>query len=421
MNSFFLPYMKFLIGAAYNIQQTLEGLHIWSSSFLVRDTAGHVVDSYWSPIEAMFLPFLGLMILLLGLLVTSSLAGYALASKKGVFVAILLWITPGLLSVLGVLPDFNLVPDTYHIATGYLGSPLGLIPLVFMGLLTGWVIVILLTNILKLEDKYRHYYDHVWYAMAVIAGIFFVVDSQNNDIQGDLKETGSQIRQASSYLLKQAHTYEQYCAQKNISDTESCKWASDVQQKLLDYSVDYTSVYWQTGPMSVEDIYVPIKRDKNLKKIDQIRNELRQFNDLICPKTENRYTRSSGSCLRTPPQFCVGKNINADDLLRTSAIADECVISSLVSLRLKAEALSKKVLVVERNKHIRWFFYILFSILAGGKVANATARANQDLSRNDRLVRLLKSMRVFILIRLYKSLNKIKSNKLRKMFVLLRR
>lgn len=418
---FFLPYVKFLLGAAYNIQQTLEGLHIWSSNFLVTDTAGHVVGSYWSPIQAMYLPFFVLVILLLGLLITSTLAAYALASKKGVFIAILLWITPGLLSVLDVLPDFNLIPETYHIGSGYLGSPLGIIPLVFMGLLTGWVIVILLTNILKLEDNYRHYYDHVWYAMAVIAGIFFVGDSQSNNLQADLKETESQIHQASSYLLKQAGEYEQYCRQKNISDTESCKWASDVHQTLLDYSVEYTSVYWQTGPMSLEDIYVPIASKKDKKKIDQIRNELRQFNDLICPKTEYTFTRSSGNCLRTPAKFCVGPNINADDHIRTSAIGNECVIPTLINLRLKTEKLSNSVIEVEKNKHFRWIFYTLFSILAGGKVANATARANQDLSKNDRLVTLLKSIWGFIVIRPYKFLSKIKLNKLGKVFVLLRR
>jgi hypothetical protein len=30
--------------------------------------------------------------------------------------------------------------------------------------------------------------------------------------------------------------------------------------------------------------------------------------------------------------------------------------------------------VAARTKHLRWLFYILFAILAGGKVANATAK-----------------------------------------------
>ena len=405
MGSFFSPYLKFLIGAAYNIQQTLEGLQLWSSNIIKMDSGGHIVNSYWSPAEAMVLPFLGLVILLLALVVTSTLAAYCLGSKKGSFVAVLFWITPGLLSVFGVLPDFNLIPETYHIGSGYLGSPLGMVPLVIMGLLIGWVFVILMTNIFKLEDRFRHYYDHIWYAMAVLAGVFFVLDSQNNDIQADLKETGIQIQQASSHLLKQAHEYELYCKKNNIAEKESCKWASDVQQKLLDYSVENISVYWQTGPKSIGDIYIPIASNKDEFKIDRIRSELHQFNDLICPKTEHSFTRPSGSCLMTPATFCVGENINEDDLLRTSAIANECVIQSLVSSRARAEKLSNGVSDAHQRKHIRWVFFVLFSILAGGKVANATARANQDLSSNARLVMLFKSIFRFTMTIIYKWLD----------------
>jgi hypothetical protein len=62
-------------------------------------------------------------------------------------------------------------------------------------------------------------------------------------------------------------------------------------------------------------------------------------------------------------------------LSRTVAIASECIIPLLVASRARQEKLKAVVADKARTKHFRWLFFILFSLVAGGKVTNATSRA----------------------------------------------
>jgi len=60
--TFLLPYVSTLLGAAYNIQQALDGLGLHSVNFVERDPHGRIVGSYWSVQEAVT-PILGLLVL----------------------------------------------------------------------------------------------------------------------------------------------------------------------------------------------------------------------------------------------------------------------------------------------------------------------------------------------------------------------
>lgn len=92
---FAAPYIQFLNGAAYNIEQTLEGLKVRSSNFLIRDAAGDIIGSYWSPGEAALVPLGVLLLYLIFLIVLIVLAAYVLGRIKGVSIALLLIALPG--------------------------------------------------------------------------------------------------------------------------------------------------------------------------------------------------------------------------------------------------------------------------------------------------------------------------------------
>jgi hypothetical protein len=79
---------------------------------------------------------------------------------------------------------------------------------------------------------------------------------------------------------------------------------------------------------------------------------------------------------------------------RTVAIASECIIPSLVASRARQEKLQAVVEDKVRTKHFRWLFFILFSLVVGGKVANATSRAIElDKRPEQEKRRLLKLLR----------------------------
>lgn len=151
---FFSPYAQYLIGAAYNISQTLEGLEITSSTYVIEDPNYVLSPVYFDPTQNVVLLLGALLLYAIILIVLLLLASYVLGRKWGLFLSLVLLLLPGVLSLLDVLPDLNFVPDNYVISgTGVLGSGWGAFPLFTMGLLTGWVATIVLSDILNLKDK----------------------------------------------------------------------------------------------------------------------------------------------------------------------------------------------------------------------------------------------------------------------------
>ena len=66
-------------------------------------------------------------------------------------------------------------------------------------------------HIFGVGEGFRHYYDHLWYAMAVLAGLFFVADSSAQNDFMDLQEENQNSREASAYLLNQVRDYDRHC------------------------------------------------------------------------------------------------------------------------------------------------------------------------------------------------------------------
>ena len=111
-------------------------------------------------------------------------------------------------------------------------------------------------------------------------------------------------------------------------------------------------------------------------------------------------TRLSTTCQRPPSSFCTAfpepldGHIDDKVLTQTVAIVSECIIPSLVASRARQEKLQAAVEDKARTKHFRWLFFILFSLVVGGKVANATSRAIElDKRPEQEKRRLLKLLR----------------------------
>ncbi|MBU9297808.1 hypothetical protein C6P74_30375 [Burkholderia multivorans] len=381
------PYLVILKGGAWNLQQGLEGLGLVSSNFVEQDTQGHIVSSYWSPGEAM-LPILAMLWMFLLVLALFCLtAGYVLGRKRGVLVALLILILPGLLVLLGWWPAISLAPDSFVISgSGVLGSGWGMLALVGLGLVAGWCGVLVLLDLLSIGDGFGHVYDHVWYAAALLAGIFFVADSQSNRHVQSLQESSHDAQNASAYLLKQAERYESWCVQSGHSDRLSCRWASSVQQSLLDYSTYAPAVFVAVGPLAAADMYKINGQRLTAEQITSLRKEIAMRNEDMCPVTRlnDRFSRlppPSSRCLSTPIQFCDalpdkldGRDITRD-ALNPAWFASECVVATLVASRGRQEQLLAKVKDDLRSRHFRWIYYVLFSIVVGGKIALATAKS----------------------------------------------
>lgn len=402
---FFHPYIVPLIGAAYSIQQTLEGLGLSSSNFIVKDELGNVVDSYWSPAEAIYAPLGGLLFLSIVSVLLALCAAYVLARWRGVAVILLFIILPGILNVLGFWPEISYMPDSYVIGgEGVLGDVNGYLPILLIALLIGWSLIVVFYTTLGIKEKFRSIYDHAWYFFAIFAGIFFVMDSSVNLKKMNLQEERNISIQASAYLSGQLKDYYEYCKKTRIEHITSCVWASDVQQLLNDYTYYGDELHVMFGPKESKDIYAPFSKEIDPEDILIIRKEIQAYNDFMCPVTKlgdtvSQQSKSSTSCRTVPAQFCRVFPDESKDVVdkyiisRTVALGSECIIPMLVKSRELQESLINKVTLAERNTHLRWMFYILVAFLAGGKIANSTTKLfdvdNRDVTERKILLYFL--------------------------------
>jgi len=410
INAFIAPYVQMFYGAAYNVQQSLEGYGLSSSNFIELDDSGGIVGSYWSPAQASLVPaFLITAYFVFVLLPLVLSAGYILNRKAGALFSLVVLLLPGVLNVIGWWPGVSFVPEKFTISgTGVMGDIFGYIPLLIIGLISGWCMTVIIYDSFLLSDKFRNIYDHLWYCSAIAAGLFFISDSNINKHKQDLIEENEFSQQASAYLAKQLRSYYRFCVENGTVDSVSCSWASDVQQTLTDYVYSAPVIFVEFGPTDTSDIYFPFSRDYKPKDALKIREEIRRFNNSMCPvralsSNTRQYSKSSTVCERIPANFCrtfpeppegfIDESIG----LQTVALASECIVPTLVRSRLIQEKLLTKVHSDSRRSHLRWLYFLLFSLVVGGKIANATTKlASLDSRPADDRRRLAKLvMRVF--------------------------
>lgn len=397
------PYTSWLVAAAYNILQTLEGVGSTSSLYPITNNPTHYLGGFLiTTAPALSLIIGALVIYFLLLSCAFCVAGYCLAKKKGLFIAGFILVLPCLLHAFNAWPVINIIPDEYVVdGIGVLGSSVGMTSLASLGLVSGWVVMVLSTDFFNLQDRFRHLYDHLWYSMAVVGGIFFVSDVGTSQEQRALDTSVRHMQQASSYFLYEVQRYYSVCQSAGMVETVSCQWASDVQQRLVEYATYDERLFWQLGPKSSAELYGPINQVSQ-EVVDKIRIELQNYNTIFCPVTPNKFSRPSATCQVPPSDFCVsaeksdGQNITVP--YHTVAIANACIVPTLVKLRERIEHKVIKSKASAKSKHVRWMFYVLFAMLAGGKVANATARltkggSNQGLGDQLRLRTLFFNLR----------------------------
>jgi hypothetical protein len=174
---------------------------------------------------------------------------------------------------------------------------------------------------------------------------------------------------------------------------------------LNEYATSNERVFAELGPKSSSEIYKPIDLRLSEQQILTIRRELQAYNNSRCPEKARgegwtQFSRPSGICQGPPAIFCTSYpdaldgHVDKNAFSRTVAIASECIIPSLVASQARHEKLKAVVADKARTKYFRWLFFILFSLVAGGKVANATSRAIELDKRPEEAKRcLLKLLR----------------------------
>lgn len=379
---FFYPYIMLCYSAGYPLLQTLDGMGLISNNFVEMSTQGVFLGSYWSPNKVAVVLggyFLGLFILLLFFVFLSS---WILARKKGLIICFVLLITPGLLSLCHLLPAIQWLPLTYAIGgTGATGNDAGLGSLSFIGLLCGWILAIIISDVFATGEKFRQWTDIFLILTAVGNGIFWVSDREVAVGKTAYEETITNINDAAKYLLVQVKDYSRMCDNNGLSAISSCQWASYIQETLENVASTESSVIEYVMPESLDAFYRIPEYYNNQVSPDKIRQEFQSLNKKLCPnkalsKQITQLPPPSRWCQTPPPAYC---NAIQEGKFKTSmsdrfAVANECVTTSLLRHLLVLLTEQARLSLSKNNPHYRWMWFIAMSVFIGGKIANVMTK-----------------------------------------------
>jgi len=405
---FFYPYIMLCYSAGYALLQTLDGMRVISTNFVETNAQGILLSSYWSPNKvavALGGCFLELFILLLPFVFLSS---WILARKKGLIICFVLLIAPGLLSLCHLFPAIQWLPLTYEIGgTGATGNAAGLASLSFIGLLCGWILAIIISDVFAAGEKFRQWTDIFLILTAVGNGIFWVSDREVAVGKTAYEETITDINDAAKYLLVQVKDYSRMCDNSGLYEMSSCQWASYIQETLENIASTKSSVIEYVIPENIDTFYKIPEYYNNQVSQDKIRQEFQDYNKKLCPnkalsKTITRLPPPSRWCQTPPPAYC---NAIQEGKFKTGmsdrfAVANECVITSLLMYR---QVLLKKQARLSLSKnapHYRWMWFIAMSVFIGGKIANVMTKIgnleNRSITEKHRVKFILLKILGFI-------------------------
>lgn len=394
--------------AGYALLQTLDGMRVISTNFVETNAQGILLSSYWSPNKvavALGGCFLELFILLLPFIFLSS---WILARKKGLIICFVLLIAPGLLSLCHLFPAIQWLPLTYEIGgTGATGNAAGLASLSFIGLLCGWILAIIISDVFATGEKFRQWTDIFLILTAVGNGIFWVSDREVAVGKTAYEETITDINDAAKYLLVQVKDYSRMCDNSGLYEMSSCQWASYIQETLENIASTKSSVIEYVIPENIDTFYKIPEYYNNQVSQDKIRQEFQDYNKKLCPnkalsKTITRLPPPSRWCQAPPPAYCnaIQEGKFKTGMLDRFAVANECVITSLLMYR---QVLLKKQARLSLSKnapHYRWMWFIAMSVFIGGKIANVMTKIgnleNRSITEKHRVKFILLKILGFI-------------------------
>lgn len=378
MTLFFLPYIMFCYSAGYALTQTLDGLGFISTNLIERDSGGQLLSSYWSPGEVAVTLGSLIALFILFLLPLTLMSAWLLARRKGLLICCLLILTPGLLSVLHLLPPLQWAPRIYDIGgTGATGNAVGMGSFVFLGLISGWIFTLFSSDIFSTGEKFRQWTDILLILTALTSGVFWVSDREAQKNRVSSEDTLAEINGAAQYLLSQVKEYSHICRDKQLSEQASCQWASYVQEQLQRIASTRSSMVKYDIPETLPGFYAVYTRGAETVRYQDIRKELQEYNHQLCPtqKVSSEVTLislPSNACQAPPPAYCTAlqKGEFATRMGDRTAVANECVLSSILRYRdilLSEEARSA---FSKDEPHYRWMWFIVLAFGLGVKVAN---------------------------------------------------
>ncbi len=365
MAKFLLPYIKIISAVAFTLLQIFNELGLSPSNF-VGVSKGHYY-SYFSPGQEAAKLFVILLILAIVSSILFLVSSYLAFDSIGLVICLILILTPGIFNLDIKIKNFYMLSyGSFHFA-----NIQAFLILIIWAFFIGWSFFLILYRIGILRSSFRDYFDHAWYAIALLSIVFFILTIKNDGVTHKLYEYNRASREESSYLLGQVITLNKFCIKNNYDNLAVCMWASQVRRKLLDYSIYSPLLYSELGPKRISDLY---RVNGERKYQEPVIIGIRSYNKMMCSKRNEMY------CDRTPSEFCVsypkGLTFNQElgVLIKPVALSNQCIVPSLVTLREKQEKLINSMRKFNNIRNYRLLIAIFLAFLTGIKIVNSTTK-----------------------------------------------
>ena len=354
---FFQPYLMLCHLASWGLAQNLEGLRLFtylnSSPMQVGGAVLHplVLD----PTKGV----VNLSIILTGILVAVFLlnirACFYLNKRVG-HAGLILWLLPGLLSMLGYMPDIRgMGPDVFRFGVGFPGSMESAAANLLICLVGGWSLILLLSSRWK-RDSFKNAYDHIWYPLGLIAALYFVVDAGLPSYKEDLAHADDRMVRTLQLFRTAAERLEVLCVRPGMEELAPalCVLAPELKWGVPGYLDMKDNLRARIEPPGW---VVALASDPALAR------QIGALNNWACAQGQQ-----PAHCQKIP----IDTILSIQDLDAPLVFPPPNYAEAIQRFHASMEKSDQRIHEIERGHNLRYFVFLIVAILAGGKLANAS-------------------------------------------------
>lgn len=349
---FLEPYIKFQIISIWTLLQNLENLKLVNS---IND--GIQTKQYFFDIGGFLWVLIGLTFIL------HIISSFMLNKWLGTL-SILFWIVPGILNIFGYSMIPFSVSVTYYIGDNisYSGTLFGTYACISLTFILGWSITVILYKNRKNKKLYKEICDHFWYVIGLATVGFFVINSNYNFYQEELKAKENIIKKNISHTIKEFDIAYSECInnynslEKHGITQDFCKWVDSSRRNYYRLDENYV-LKVLSDKEKVLDISLNIQKEN-----------IEQYNDYMCSTKEKII-----NCHKVPIEFMYTANFPESYALSILELNPTLDKDWQAYVKIHGET----VPFGKRNA-LQWCFYVLFGLIVGAKVAISSCAIYDD-------------------------------------------
>jgi hypothetical protein len=354
---FFLPYLTLCFLGSWGVAQNLEGLGLFkylnTQPMDIGDTVIYPMNL--NPTAGVATVAVVLTSLLVVVFLLNIRACFYLNKWVG-YTGLILWILPGLLSMLGYIPDIrSMSPDMFNFGQGFPGSMESAAANLFICLVGGWSLILLLSSRWK-KNSFKNAYDHIWYTLGLIAALYFVVDAGLPSYKEELVDADERMVRTLQLFSTAEKRLEVLCALPESAQLSPslCELAPEMKWGVLSYLDMKGNVRAKIEPPG----WVA-----TLATDPAIARQIEALNNWACAKG-----KQPAQCQKIP----INTALSTQDLNTTLAFPSSNYAKAIQRFHASMEKSERRIHDIERGHNLRYFGFLIVAVLAGGKLANAS-------------------------------------------------